>query len=72
MDQETVQSLLAGQTLPSSSNGMGVQNVHDRLQLYFGDAYGLTFASELEEGTTVTIRIPAILEDSLTIGQEDS
>lgn len=36
----------------------GIKNVHDRLQLTYGFGYGLTIDSVLEEGTTVTLRIP--------------
>jgi two-component system sensor histidine kinase YesM len=42
---------------------MGLHNVNQRIQLYFGKPYGLTFESELEEGTTVTIRIPVLLQE---------
>jgi two-component system sensor histidine kinase YesM len=44
-------------------SGVGVANVNHRIQLYFGDHYGLSFASEMEEGTTVTLRIPALYEE---------
>jgi len=39
--------------------GMGVRNVHARIRLYFGEAYGLHFESEPGKGTTVMVRIPA-------------
>jgi two-component system sensor histidine kinase YesM len=42
---------------------MGLHNVNQRIQLYFGKPYGLTFESELEEGTTVTIRIPILMQE---------
>ncbi|MCM3174309.1 sensor histidine kinase [Paenibacillus sp. MER 99-2] len=60
MTEEQVASLLNGNAIVKSGAGSGVavRNVHDRIQLYYGDAYGLEFASELEEGTTVWIRIP--------------
>ncbi len=60
MTEEQVASLLNGNVIVKSGAGSGVavRNVHDRIQLYYGDAYGLEFASELEEGTTVWIRIP--------------
>ncbi|PZD95450.1 sensor histidine kinase [Paenibacillus sambharensis] len=43
-----------------AGSGVGVKNVHDRIQLYYGAQYGLKFESELEEGTTVRIRMPAV------------
>ncbi|TYP70675.1 cache domain-containing sensor histidine kinase [Paenibacillus methanolicus] len=42
----------------SSGSGVGVHNVRERIRLYYGEEYGLTYESELEEGTTVTIEIP--------------
>ena len=44
----------------SDSKGIGVKNVNDRLKIYFGDKYGISIDSELDVGTTVTIRIPKI------------
>lgn len=42
----------------SDSSGIGVKNVNDRLKIYFGEKYGITVESELDVGTTVTVRIP--------------
>lgn len=41
-------------------SGVGLVNVHNRIQILFGKEYGLEIESELDEGTTVSIRIPAI------------
>lgn len=41
-------------------SGVGLVNVHKRIQLFFGKEYGVTITSKLDEGTTVTIKIPAI------------
>lgn len=38
---------------------IGMRNVHRRIQLHFGEAYGLKIDSEWEKGTTVTILLPA-------------
>ena len=40
------------------SNGVGAGNVNKRLRLYYGPEYGLTYESQLNVGTAVTIRIP--------------
>jgi two-component system sensor histidine kinase YesM len=60
MTEEQMSKLLVGSPIVKSGAGSGVavRNVHDRIQLYYGEAYGLEFDSELEEGTTVWIRIP--------------
>lgn len=41
-------------------SGVGLINVHKRIQLRFGEQYGISIASELDEGTCVTIHIPAV------------
>lgn len=46
-------------TQPPGKSGIGIRNVHERIQLTYGKAYGLSIASREDEGTTVTIRIPA-------------
>ncbi len=49
-------------------SGVGLINVDQRLRLQFGQGYGLHVESVMDEGTSVTIRIPAILatEENLT------
>ena len=55
MEKEAVEHLFSVQT-----SGYGIKNVNDRLKIYFGDEYGISIDSELDVGTTVTIRIPKI------------
>ena len=42
----------------NSGRGIGLQNVHQRIGLYYGNQYGLEIYSEEGEGTEVIIRIP--------------
>lgn len=42
-------------------SGVGLVNVNNRIQLLFGKEYGLIIESEPDVGTTVSIRIPAVL-----------
>lgn len=44
----------------NESHGYGVQNIDERLKLYYGSGYGLSYKSEEGKGTTVEIRIKAI------------
>lgn len=44
----------------SNETGIGIRNVHQRIQVYFGKEYGVNIESELDEGTTILIRIPKI------------
>lgn len=59
MDEEKLDKILSftGQVSPSG-NGIGVRNVHQRVQLYYGSDFGLEISSELDEGTLVRIVIP--------------
>ncbi len=41
-------------------SGVGLVNVDKRIRILFGKEYGLTVVSEPDEGTEVTIRIPAV------------
>ena len=43
--------------------GIGIKNVNDRIKIYFGEEYGISIVSELDEGTCVTIRMPKTKED---------
>jgi two-component system sensor histidine kinase YesM len=47
---------------PPSSGGVGVRNVQERIRLYFGSRYGLSFESAVGVGTTALIRIPLVEE----------
>lgn len=58
MSEEVLKGILSGKSRQGSGSGVGVRNVHERISLYYGKPYGLTFESELEEGTTVTVRLP--------------
>lgn len=42
----------------ASKNGLGLENVHKRLQLHFGTGHGLWIESEQGSFTCVTIRLP--------------
>ena len=39
-------------------SGFGLENVHKRIKLYYGKQYGVSIASQYQEGTTVTLTIP--------------
>lgn len=45
----------------SKGTNIAVYNTHRRLQILYGERYGLSFSSAKGEGTEVQIRIPAIL-----------
>lgn len=45
---------------PHTFTGMGVANVHHRIQLHHGEEYGITLTANEPTGTKVSIRIPIL------------
>lgn len=65
MPQEQVDKLLTDDTeTRSKGSGIGLKNVHQRIQLYFGSEYGLEITSEPDEKTIVRIHLPKTEETS--------
>ena len=61
MSEEIVENLLLDNgKVPKHGSGVGLINVHTRIQLMYGKEYGLKIYSEPDEGTEVVIHIPAI------------
>ena len=62
MDNDTLQELLARLREPASpgEHGIGLCNVNERLQLYFGAESRLAIESHPDDGTCISFRIPAI------------
>ena len=72
MPEETVKYLLTDDTrIHKKGSGIGLSNVHQRIQLYFGKRYGLEIESELDEGTTVHIHLPQVFYDNRTIKEDE-
>lgn len=61
MTEGQVEALLGEKEHISSKrgSGIGVKNVNERIKLYFGEDYGLSVRSEPDEGTEITICLPA-------------
>ena len=55
MDEKTLATITSAET-----KGYGIRNVDQRIKLYFGDIYGITYESTPGEGTTATITLPLI------------
>lgn len=61
MSEEEVRFVLTDSTrVPKHGSGVGLVNVNNRVQLLFGKEYGLKVESEPDEGTVVSIVIPAV------------
>ncbi|MDY3369304.1 sensor histidine kinase [Zhenhengia yiwuensis] len=61
MSREQIKNILK---VPSSTSitkgGVAIKNVHERIQVYFGQDYGLSYESEYGKWTKVRITIPVI------------
>ncbi|MCB8983519.1 MAG: sensor histidine kinase [Ardenticatenaceae bacterium] len=56
-----IQDLLVqdlGEVTLSEEGGFGLENVHKRIQLYYGQGYGLAIESHYRSGTRVAVKIP--------------
>lgn len=61
MKQEICETLLTNNVESErKGSGIGLKNVHERIQLYFGKNYGLKIYSEPDEGTTIRIHMPYV------------
>lgn len=59
--EETLATLLTDKARSrGKGSGIGLWNVNQRIQIYFGGDYGLIIESELDEGTTVSIHLPKV------------
>ena len=56
LSPEALQSIEDGKD--SQKGGIGIRNVHQRIQMYFGKEYGVEIMSELDVGTTINIWLP--------------
>ncbi len=63
MTAQELDDLMNGRLASKGLGGVGVKNVRERIRLYFGDSYGVTFESEKGVGTIATIRLPARMEN---------
>ena len=65
MTEDMVDRIMAGEKVSKGKGGVGLQNVQERLHLVFGKAYGMTIVSEPDEGTEVSVLIPAASMEEL-------
>lgn len=58
MEEETLNNILSCNS-PDSVHGYGIGNIHQRIGLFYGNQYGLTYTSKRGEWTVVEVRIAA-------------
>lgn len=62
MSEQQVYDIMHKEVVSSShGSGIGVRNVDQRLKVCFGSEYGIEIESEIDEGTTVRIKIPKVV-----------
>lgn len=59
--EDKLLAIMEGKVKSSHGGGFGVRNINERIKLYYGSGYGLTYFSQYEKGTVVEIRLPAVL-----------
>lgn len=59
-EEEAALVLTDSNRIHKHGSGVGLVNVNNRIQILFGKEYGLRIESEPDEGTTVSICIPAV------------
>jgi two-component system sensor histidine kinase YesM len=64
MSAEILSALNEGNVEPSTSGGVGVKNVQERIRLSFGTEYGVRLESLPGAGTTAVVRIPVVPGDA--------
>ena len=58
MEPEVLTHIFEKHTRDTRSNGVGLSNVNERIQLYYGEDYGISFRSSPGKGTEATITLP--------------
>ena len=55
-------------------SAVGLNNVNERLKLYYGDEYGISIKTEVNEGTNVRITIPYLISEGreINVQSDDS
>ncbi len=56
-EADEINQVIRSQVIKESDH-IGLSNVHQRINLMFGDQYGVTVRSKINEGTTVELTIP--------------
>ncbi|MDF2941262.1 MAG: hypothetical protein K0S01_120 [Herbinix sp.] len=59
ISSDKLEQIMAGNFQNTRGSNYGIKNINDRIQLFYGTNYGISFKSEYNVGTTVEIKIPA-------------
>jgi two-component system sensor histidine kinase YesM len=71
-EQEVKNILNTADTSSLKKPGIGLNNVNERIKMFYGAKYGLTVESKLGEGTCVNINVPKVLQPGGSVHAENS
>ncbi|MNH96031.1 hypothetical protein D3C73_486900 [compost metagenome] len=60
MDEDRIEAIMSGYSPEEETRSIGTYSVQQRLNLYFGEPYGLTVRSVVDEGTVVELSLPML------------
>lgn len=66
-DPNKLREILQG---TQQDKGYGIRNVHQRIQLFYGEAYGLSYTANPDGGLTATVRIRALSPEEASQREE--
>ena len=61
--EESFEELLKNGSQSKTGSGVGLRNVQERIKLFFGDEFGITYISTPDKGTTFTLTLPALEQE---------
>lgn len=64
MDEETLSHVTDG-SIRSNGSSYGVRNVNARIQMMFGEKYGITYESKVNMGTRVILHFPKQIDEGV-------
>jgi len=67
--RESLESIRDNIESKKKDEHMGLSNMHERIQLYFGEKYGLYIDSKTGAGTVTTLKLPVITAEELSRGE---
>lgn len=72
IDQKTIESIFKYEKNINKFSKVGLNNVNQRIKMYFGDKYGIDIESNIGNGTKVIILVPNNIDEYLKITSKDS
>ena len=74
IDYEKTMEIISGKNEKPNSNkymGIGISSVHKRIQILYGESYGLVFSTEIGIGTVFRLKLPIYKQDEAYDGENN-